>query len=53
MSSFQSGKVLALLVLRFFVDGSRGADSRDHVFALGIHEVFAVEDLFAGGRDDA
>ena len=31
-------------------DGLRRADARHHVFALGVDQEFAIEQLFAGGR---
>ena len=31
------------------IDGLRGADTRDHVFALRVHQIFAVDMVFARG----
>ncbi len=41
--------VLVLFVLGGLVQGVRGADARDHVFALGVDQPFTVELVFAGG----
>src|SRR5690606_36097731 len=31
-------------------NGQRSTDTCHHVFTLGVHQVLAVEDVFAGGR---
>ena len=43
-------EILVMLVLGGFVEGVRGADTCNHVFALGVDEPFSVELVVTGGR---
>ena len=46
----EGGEVLVLLALGGLVQGVRGADTRDHVLALGVDQPFAVELVVTVGR---
>ena len=47
---FHAGLAAALALAHDLADGLRGADAGHHVFALGVDQEFAVEQLFAGSR---
>ncbi len=46
----EGGEIAALVVLGICVDGRRGADAGHDVFALGVHQVLAVELVLAAAR---
>ena len=49
IASSIDGLLAALALAHHFGDRLRRADARHHVFALGIDQEFAIEQLFAGG----